>query len=571
MNIGQLLFAVASMLLITLVAIGLARRLNLGSIVALLLVGILLGPSSPWPLFTAHLEEMRAVGEVGVMLLLFAIGLDIQPTKLWSMRRMVFGLGSVQYALTVAAILAFFLVTGLVAGTHWRTALVVALALSLSSAAIPLPILKERRDEATKHGRAALAIEIFQSLLIVPVLALIALLGPGPTPSPHEIDPWKSAQVVAVLGGIFLAARYLLPMALGITARALGPIAFTLMALAAVFFAGWAMEAIGISMALGAFIVGVLLSTSLYAEQMKASIAPARQILLALFFIAIGMAIDVRQLAGLAGELVLYLPALLLIKFAILLVLARLFGMQRRSAILTGVLMMPFDEFAYVILASANAHHLLSPAGYTLGLSIISLSFIVSPILINLAYRLSDRMSGRRPLPHALPAVDGRVVILGGGDVSRAICTMLERAAVAYVAFDLSLQDIERARNAGHNAVYGDLADPVMMDAIGIGDARLVISATSDFEATRRMLEGLRQFYPHVPIMAAVRYLAQRDELRLTGVTQVIALMPEGTLNFGLRILDRLGVRDEQAAAIVAAIQASDYAALRSAQLIAQV
>jgi len=192
MDVGQLLLAVASMILITLVAVSLARRLQLGSIVALLVVGMLLGPHSPWPPFTSHFEEMRAVGEVGVMLLLFAVGLDVQPKKLWSMRRLVFGFASIQYFVTVVAILAFLFATSVVGTAQWRTGLVVALALAMSSAAIPLPILRGRRDEGAPHGRVVIASEIFQSLLLVPVLALIALLGAGHADGSHALSSERS-------------------------------------------------------------------------------------------------------------------------------------------------------------------------------------------------------------------------------------------------------------------------------------------------------------------------------------------------------------------------------------------
>src|SRR4030095_6814695 len=161
MDVGQLLLAVAAMMLITLVAVSLARRLQVGSIVALLLVGMLLGPHSPWPLFTGHIEELRAVGEVGVMLLLFAVGPDVQPLKLWSRRRLVFGYASIQYVVTVAAIVAFLFAMSVVGTAQWSTGRVVALALAMSSAAVPLPILRERRDEGSPHGRAAIAVEIF--------------------------------------------------------------------------------------------------------------------------------------------------------------------------------------------------------------------------------------------------------------------------------------------------------------------------------------------------------------------------------------------------------------------------
>ena len=197
--------------------------------------------------------------------------------------------------------------------------------------------------------------------------------------------------VIGAIGGVYILGRYVVPWALKLTARDLGPGGFALMVLAGVFLAGWWMETVGLSMALGAFMIGILLSSTLYADQVKAAVAPTRQLLLALFFIAIGMAIDLEQLAQSKTELLLYLPALLLVKVVVLFVLARAFRFGLRSAVLTAFLMMPFDEIAYVIFASANANGLMNARDHTVGLAVISVSFIVSPMLINLGYRLSDR------------------------------------------------------------------------------------------------------------------------------------------------------------------------------------
>jgi glutathione-regulated potassium-efflux system protein KefB len=564
LNISHLMFAVAVMMLATTIAVGVAKRLNLGSIVALLVVGMALGPHSPMPLLTAHVDEMQAIGEIGVMLLVFAVGLEIQPTNLWSMRRLVFGLGSAQYALTTAALLAFFIGIAGIAGAYWQSALVVSLGLAMSSAAIPFPIVQQRGDTATAHGRAVVAIDIFQGFMVIPVLALIPLLGAAH--GGHVPDVQKTFAIIAAIAGTYVLGRFVLPRALKLTARDLGPGGFAIIVLAGVFFAGWWLETVGISMALGAFMIGVLLSTSLYAEQVKAAVAPAKQLLLALFFISIGMAIDLRQLAEIKADLLLYLPSLLLIKFVVLLALARLFRIGWRSAILTGVLMMPFDEIGYVILANANANDLLSQRAYAVGLSVISLSFIVSPLLINLAYSLSERLSFRQMqggLTATTPVTEGSVVVAGAGYIGRAICGVLERAHVSYTAFELNPEYIAKAKQAKLNVHYGDIADPRMMDAVAIARARLVIVTMSLYDPSKRMIGNLRQFYPHVPVMTAVQYLAQRDELRQMGTKDVVALAPEGMLSFGRSVLDRLGIAGNETEAIISALKSKDYAVLR--------
>ena len=566
MNISHLMFAAAVIMAATAIAVGVAKKLELGSIVALLIVGMALGPHSPMPLLTGHIEEMQAIGEIGVTLLMFAVGLELQPTRLWSMRRLVFGLGSAQYALTTAALLAFFVVITGLAGFRWQSALVVSLGLAMSSAAIPFPILEARGDNSSPHGRAVLAIDIFQGFLLIPVLALIPILGAGSPAGGHALDVATILEVVAAVAGVYVLGRFLMPWALTLTARDLGPSGFAVIVLAGVFFAGWWMETVGVSMALGAFLIGVLLSTTVYADQVKAAVTPAKLLLLAIFFIAIGMAIDLKQVVELRSELLLYLPAIFLIKFVVLFALAGLLRLGLRAAILTGLLMMPFDEIAYVILASANAHGLMSARDYTVGLIVISLSFVLSPVLISLGYKLTDRLRHRRPdftQGDAIVVAENSVVVAGYGYVGRAICAMLERADVPYTAFEVNPDYLARAGNARHNVRYGDLTDPTMMRVVAIARARLVIVTLSLYDATKRMIGNLREFYPHVPVMTAVQYLAQRDELQQMGATHVVALAPEGTLSFGHSVLDRLGVAVTQTEAIINSLKAKDYAALR--------
>jgi glutathione-regulated potassium-efflux system protein KefB len=564
MNVAQLMLAAAVMLAATALAVGVAKKLELGTIVALLVVGMALGPHSPMPLFTAHIAEMQSVGEIGVMLLLFVIGLDLQPTRLWSMRGLVFGLGLSQYVVTTAVTFAFFYLTLGIAGVHWRSALVASLGLAMSSAAIPLPILQERGEMQTAQGSAVLAIDIFQGFMVVPVLALIPFLGGGSDQAAHSVELTKLLEVVVAIGGVYVLGRYVLPWTLSLTARKFGPTGFTAIVLAGVFFSGWWMDAVGVSMALGAFLIGVLLSTTEFSDQVKAAVSPARRLLLAVFFIAIGMAIDLKQVIDLKRDLLLYLPALLAIKFAVLFALARAFRLGSRAAVLTGLLMMPFDEIAFVIFASANANGLLNPHDYTVGISVISFSFVVSPLLINFGYKLADRLRPGRssaPRPAAMP--EGNVVVAGYGPEGRIISTMLERARVPYSAFDVDVERLAKGKESNHNVHYGDFTDPRVLDAVEIRRARLVV-LTMGYDSTTKAIGLLKQFYPRVPVLTAVRFLAQRDALARMGATHVVALAPEGTLSFGHAVLDRLGIPAEKNDAIIDAIKSRDYAALRA-------
>jgi len=566
LNVSYLMLAVAIMMIATALALAIAKRLNLGSIVALLVVGMALGPHSPMPLVTRGVDALQAVGEVGVALLMFAIGLDTQPNRLWSMRRLVFGLGSAQYALTSAALLALLVAIVGIDRVDWRSAVVASLGLAMSSTAVFLPILQERQDTGTEHGRAAVAIDIFQSFMVVPVLVLIPLLGAGSTHDQHAFDIGIVPAVIGAIGGVYVLGRYVVPWALKLTARDLGPGGFVLTSLAAVFLAGWWMESVGLSMALGAFMIGTLLSSTRYAEQIKAVVAPTRQLLLALFFIAIGMAVDLEQLAQSKRELLLYLPALLLVKVAVLFLLARAFRFGLRSAVLAAFLMMPCDEIAYVIFASASANGLMNTHDHTVGLAVISVSFLVSPMLINLVYKLSDRWISEPASAErqgTTPTSENRVIVAGYGYVGRTICIMLEQAQIPYRAFELDPTRLMLGEQSKHEVHYGDIGDLRLMAAISIASARLVIVAMGTYDTTKHIIANLRQFYPRVAVMTAVEYLAQRDELRSLGVGDVVALVPEGVVGFGRSVLDRLGVAVERAASIADGVRSNDYAALR--------
>src|SRR4051812_24540342 len=562
MNIDQLLFATTAMIVVTAVALGVARKLSLGSIAALLVVGMALGPHSPRPLLTGHVEQLQAVGELGVTFLLFIIGLDTRPSRLWSMRRLVAGLGSLQFFLTAAAISALVALLGT---RNWGAASVVGLGLAMSSDAIALPMLDERGDSATPQGQVTIAVNIFQTLMAIPVLALIPVLG-AQGHGPGAVPGWtKAVHVAAAVSGIHLVGRYVLPRALALTVRNLGSGSFGLLVLATVLGASLAMSKAGISMALGAFMVGTLLSTTVFAEQIKAVATPPKQVLLGLFFIAIGMEIDLRELALLGGKLFLYLPLFFAMKFAIVFALSWVFGLSARRAMLAGLLLMPFDEIAYVIFASARSNGLLTANAYAIALAMISFSFAVSPLLINLGHLVASRLPEATGTPIAEPmeALDARIVVAGYGAVGRAICFMLERAGMTYVVFEPDLDRVREAKKFKHNVYYGDLGNPLLTRTIAIARARAVIVAGRTYEATRSVMENVKRFHPATRTIAAVPSIRDRDQLQRAGSARVMALLPEGTLSFGRAVLDSLGIAPAQADAIVHSLQANDYAVLR--------
>jgi voltage-gated potassium channel Kch len=318
---------------------------------------------------------------------------------------------------------------------------------------------------------------------------------------------------------------------------------------------------------LGAFMVGMILSTSMFADQIKASVSSIKGLLLGVFFLAIGMSINLREVIALGGPLLHYLPTLFVIKIALVIALALGFRLGLRTSVLVGLLLAPFDEIAFIIFSSAHKSGLLTDQAYTLGLIMISFSFVVSPVLINLGYTLADRFTPEPQPDLPLEALSGvihqHVIVVGYSYVGRVICMMLERTSIPYIAFELSLDRLAEAKKWQHKVHYGDVTNPATMGALAISHARAVIVTTRDYAAVKRITGTLRHFYPSVTVMAAVPYLFQRDELRNMGATQVVALTPEGTLSFGRSILGELGTKPDDIETIIGSLRADDYASIR--------
>ena len=552
------------MITATVVAGSVAKQLNLGSIVALLVVGMALGPHSPRPLLTGHIEELQTVGEIGVILLLFLVGLETKPEKLSSMRRLFYGLGTAQYLLTAIAIAGLLIA---VARLHWQSALIMALGLAMSSDAIAIASLEEHAESSSPQSRAVMAVVIYQCFMAIPVLAMIPLLTASPMQGAPVPMVFKTLEVCAAIATVYLFTRYALPKILATAARKYGIEAFTLIVIATIFAAAWVMDTVGLSNALGAFMVGMILSASVFAYQIKASVSSIKGLLLSVFFIAIGMSINLKEVIGIGAELVYYLPSLLLIKVAVVIALGVVFRLGFRASVLAGLLLAPFDEIAYIIFSSAHRSGLLTERAYAMGLTGISFSFIVSPVLINLGYKLVDRVKTETkpqlPLKELSKSIHDHVVVVGYSYVGRVICIMLERANIPFIAFERRLDRIAEAKKEKRKVYFGDVTSPAMMNALAISRARAVIVTTRDYSAAKQLISTVLHFHPNLKVMTAVPYLFQRDELRELGAAQVVALMPEGTLSFGKSVLGELGIKPENIDPIMNSLRAADYASIR--------
>ena len=332
------------------VMVVLFKHLGLGSIAGLLVAGMIVGPHTPGPYITTHVEGLRSFTELGVVLLLFVIGLEIRPSRLWALRREVFGLGSLQIILTASAI------TGYALLNHWpwKASLVIGLTMAVSSTALVMQMLQDRGEIASPHGGAAFGVLLMQDLAIVPMLALIPVLA-GSGAFSVSMPGWK--QLGVILGLLLLVwgfGRYVVPFALERLARQKNREGFLMVVMLAVFLAAWAMHQASLSLALGAFLMGMLLSGSRYSMQIGAYIEPYKGLLISLFFVAVGMSIDLRSIATSPLLFVQYAVAVILIKIAVMFVLCLLFGMGRSLAIRVSFLLAQGGEFGFVLLSSAQ-------------------------------------------------------------------------------------------------------------------------------------------------------------------------------------------------------------------------
>jgi len=557
-HIDELLLAGVIVLLASTLSVSLFKRLGLGSVLGFLAAGMIIGP---WGLqVTDKVEELRHIAELGVVLLLFVIGLEMRPAHLWDMRRWVLGLGSLQILVSALAIgaYAWFFVSS------WQVAVIVGLGLALSSTAFVLQIMGERGDMATPHGKASFGILLAQDLAIVPLLALIPLLGDGPAAEGGPV--WKTAAlVVLALAGLIAAGRWGLPWALGQMARHRNMEAFAMLAVLAVTAAAWLMELVGLSMALGAFVLGMTLSTSRYRFQVEAVVHPFKGFLLGLFFIAVGMSIDVGMIVDGWDRVAMHLVAVLGIKIVVLFALAMVFGLGRPGALRVAFLLPQCGEFGFVLFGAAAAAGVIRDTGFSFTILIISLTMVATPLLAKLGDRLARRAEGREDAEassHIAAETDKHVVIAGYGRVGRVIALMLERAAVPYLALDTDPKAVAAGKAAGHAVGFGDMTDPGVQAAAGVDRAAVVVVSFGGRHSVERLVTALRNFHPDVPVHVRVHDLTARDAMQGLGVVHAVPETVEASLALGLAVLESTGAAADDLDTLARTLREDEYAVL---------
>jgi len=502
-------------LTVVVVAVPLFKRLGLGSILGYLVAGALIGPHGLR--LIPDVEEVGHLAELGVVLLLFLIGLELQPRRLWELRTRVFGVGGAQVALSGVALALGALALGL----SWQAALVAGLGLSLSSTAFALQLLGERNELATPGGQTAFGILLFQDLAVIPLLAVLPLLGPSSARMDTSWVPLAKAAGLIVL--IVLVGRTLLRPAFRLVASARSQEVFTASALLAALGTAILVSAVGLSMALGAFMAGVLLADSEYRHELEADLEPFRGLLMGLFFVSVGMSVALELLLQrplLVAGLVLGMTALKVLSIAAL--GRRVLGAWPAAWEL-GVLLSQGGEFAFVLFGLAVSYEILSaPLRDTLVL-VVSLSMALTPLL-TLAYDrlVAPRLRTRddRPYDRGVEQ-DTPVIIAGFGRFGQVVGRILRARGIPFTAMDADPAQIDFLKRFGNKVFYGDASRLDLLRAARADRARLFVLAIDEVEASLRTAREVQEHFPHLVIFARARNRAHAYQLMELGIQHV--------------------------------------------------
>jgi len=555
MHHDELLLATTILLTASIASVVIFQRAGMGSVLGLLAAGVAVGPSGL--AITDEVDLLREIAEIGIAFLLFIIGLEMDPRRLWAMRKTVFGVGVAQVLIT-----ALVLAGGaLLFGNALKPSIVMGLGLALSSTAFVIQLLEERGELVSRHGETAFGILLLQDLAVVPLLMLVGVMADMPAEGHEAADPLLMVGMVALVA---LVGRWILPRALAYVASRHQPGLFSGHATLAVILSAWAMEVAGLSMALGAFLMGMLLSRTPYRHQIEADVVPFKGLLLSLFFISVGMSIDLAVLTDHLVIILLVVVCIIATKIVLLYVIARAFRTPSADAIRVAFLLSQGGEFGFVIFGAAELTGLLSSELFVQTVLVISISMAATPLLIRLGNRFADRFADdSQGAPTAPPAVENHAIVCGFGRNGRAIAAMLQASGIPFVAIE---RDPNRAPGSieGGKVIFGNAADRQLLATAQTGRAAAVVVTLDKPKAVRQVITTLRNYYPDIPVLARARDLAERDTLRLEGVTEAVADAVEEALALGAATLRRVGVEDDRAAMIIEQLRQDDYAELRA-------
>lgn len=556
-------FIVSALLILaaTAVAITLSKRLGLGSVLGLLVAGMVLSPHSPGSGVVEHVDDVRNFAELGVVLLLFLIGLEMKPRKLWKLRREIFGLGLLQIILCGLLITAY----AYYYFQNLQTAIIIGMAFSLSSTAFVLQLLRERKEIDKRYGTTCFSILLMQDLAIIPMLAVLPFLADVPVA--NETPVWqKAGLLVGMFILILLYGRYLVPYVFKKLAGQQNHEGFLLVVLLTVLLAAWAMHLAGVSMALGAFVMGMLLSGSHYRHHVQALIEPYKGLLMSLFFVAVGMSIDLPALGEHFLTYMQHTVVIIAIKIVVIFALTLLFGYKIPSASRVAFYLSQGGEFGFVLFGSALVLQVIDTEIFTMAISVISITMLATPLLVHIANAIAKRFEkkalaeltqSRHPTEQAL--LNKKVVIGGYGRVGHTIAVLLDSSQIPFVAFDMDIDRVFQGEKDGFHVFYGDICDLDLLTTLNLESDSLVILTIDSAEAAVQAISHIRTTSTDVRVIARGRDLRVCGQLMAAGANYAYPEAVEGSLRMGALALKMIEVPEKNIQDLLDEIRLTNY------------
>ncbi|MES2160335.1 MAG: cation:proton antiporter [Pseudomonadota bacterium] len=549
------------------------RMMHLPPMLGYLAVGILIGPHALG--LAESSEAFHSLAEFGVVFLMFSIGLEFSLPKLMAMRRIVFGLGMAQVVLTIVATMLFgwAIATQLPADIHigWQASFALGGALAMSSTAIVSKMLTERLELESVHGRKIIGILLFQDLAVVPLLILIPSLGQRPD-ALVETLAWAGVKAVIVLALLLFFGQKLVRGWFTIVVKRRSQELFMLNLLLITLGAAWITERAGLSLALGAFVAGMLISETEYKHQVEEDIKPFRDVLLGLFFITIGMLLNVQMVLAHWWLVLVLLAGPVLLKFALIAGLAKLFGASDGVSMRTGLALAQAGEFGFVLLNLAGGSHLMDPFIIQVVLASMVLSMLVAPFIISKSDQIVMKVSSNEWMMQSLAltkiasrtmSTNKHVIVCGFGRSGQSLATLLGEENIDYHALDLDPERVQEAQSAGRHVSYGDAARRESLVAAGIYRASAVVITYASTASALKVLHLVHELAPALPVIVRSHDDTDLDRLKAAGAAEVVPELMEGSLMLASHALVMLGVPLRRVVHRVQTAREERYASLR--------
>jgi monovalent cation:proton antiporter-2 (CPA2) family protein len=557
----SLLAQIAIFLAAAVIAIPIFRRFKLGSVLGYLTAGIIIGPASLG--LINSVEATQNIAQFGIVLLMFVIGLELQPSRLWVLRRSIFGLGTAQVVATAVGVgaAAFFLFE-----QTWQAALIIGFALSMSSTALALQLLAERGQLNSQFGRSAFSILLFQDVSVMPALALLPLLGA----SEMSAVPggWLVIKLIAVLGTVILGGRYVLRPMLRIIAASGVAEAFTAAGLLIVLGTALLVSQVGLSLSLGSFLAGVLLADSEFRHELEADIEPFKGLLLGLFFISVGMSANLGLVREKPFLIIGLTVGLVVFKILVLWAIGRISGLSENASRGLGISLPSGGEFAFVLFGAAASLRIIDSQVGDLLVLVVTASMVLSPVLLAL-YDVTFKASPSEGRPFDTPVeLYPKVIIAGFGRFGQIVGRILAAKHIAFTALEASQTQVDFLRRFGNQVFYGDASRLEMLRAAHAENAEVFVLAIDDVEASVKTAQLIRQYFPNLKIFARARNRQHAFRLMDLDVRYIIRETLVSSLEMSVQVLEALGLSKSKAMETVHRFRAYDEATMAKQQAV---